>query len=53
MIKYYDMSAITKRVRDATKVSLDDIMNQNKDTDIQLRIRKTSKLEYNRVEYTP
>ena len=27
MIKYYDMSAITKRVRDATKVSLDDIMN--------------------------
>ena len=29
MIKYYDMSAITKRVRDATKVSLDDIMNQN------------------------
>ena len=29
MIKYYDMSMITKRIRDATKVSLDDIMNKN------------------------
>ena len=29
MIKYYDMSMITNRVRDATKVSLDNIMNKN------------------------
>ena len=29
MIKYYDMSAITRKVRDAAKDSLDNIMNEN------------------------
>ena len=29
MIKYYDMSSITNRVKDATRNDIDDIMNKN------------------------
>ena len=50
MIKYYDMSAITNRVSDATRKDIDDIMNQNNfiyDTkDFEDRFKRFTDVKY-------
>ena len=50
MIKYYDMSAITRKVRDAAKDSLDNIMNENNyiyDTkDFENRFKRFTGVKY-------